>query len=85
MGQLHDRMEQDLKLRKLSPATVRNYLLYCRKFAAFYMRSPEELGARDVVSGGGLLQLAQQTGRVAGERMLLPAAYGFQRPACGGG
>ena len=45
MAQLRDRMEQDLKLRGLSPATIRNYLLYGRKFAAFYMRSPKELGA----------------------------------------
>jgi integrase/recombinase XerD len=48
MGQLRDRMEQDLKLRGLSPATIRNYLLYCRKFAAFHMRSPEELGEAEV-------------------------------------
>ena len=48
MGQLRDRMEQDLKLRRLSPCTQRNYLLYCRKFAAFFMRSPEELGAAEV-------------------------------------
>jgi len=48
MGQLRDRMEQDLKLKRVSPATIRNYLLYCRKFAAFYMRSPEELGAAEV-------------------------------------
>jgi integrase/recombinase XerD len=48
MGQLRDRMEQDLKLRGLSPATIRNYLLYCRKLAAFYMRSPEELGELEV-------------------------------------
>src|SRR5262245_7711845 len=48
MGQLRDRMEQDLKLRGLSPATRRNYLLYCRQFAAFFMRSPEELGAAEV-------------------------------------
>jgi len=48
MGQLRDRMEQDLKLRRFSPDTIRNYLLYCRKFAAFYMRSPEQLGAADV-------------------------------------
>jgi tetratricopeptide (TPR) repeat protein len=45
MGQLRDRMEQDLKLKGFSPATSRNYLLYCRRFAAFHMRSPEELGA----------------------------------------
>jgi hypothetical protein len=37
MGQLRDRMEQDLKLRGVSPATIRNYLLYGRKFAAFFM------------------------------------------------
>ena len=48
MGQLHDRMEQDLKLGGLSPATIRNYLLYGRKFAAFFMRSPEQLGAAEV-------------------------------------
>ena len=48
MGQLRDRMEQDLKLKGLSPATIRNYLLYCQKFAAFFMRSLEELGADDV-------------------------------------
>jgi site-specific recombinase XerD len=48
MGQLRDRMEQDLILRQLSPATRRNYLLYCRKFAAHYGRSPEELGAVEI-------------------------------------
>jgi len=48
MGQLRDRMEQDLKLKGLSPATIRNYLLYCRKLAAFYMRSPEELSEAEV-------------------------------------
>jgi integrase/recombinase XerD len=48
MGQLRDRMEQDLKLKGVSPATIRNYLLYCRKFAAFFMRSPGELGAAEV-------------------------------------
>src|SRR5215470_16849652 len=48
MGQLRDRMEQDLKLKGVSPATIRNYLLYCRKFAAFYMRSPEELGVAEI-------------------------------------
>ena len=48
MGQLRDRMEQDLILRKLSPATRRNYLLYCRKFAAHFGRSPEELGESEL-------------------------------------
>src|SRR5262249_19265854 len=48
MGQLRDWMEQDLKLKGVSPATIRNYLLYCRKFATFFMRSPEQLGAAEV-------------------------------------
>lgn len=48
MGQLRNRMEQDLILRRLSPATRRNYLLYCRKFAAHYGRSPEELGEAEI-------------------------------------
>ena len=48
MGQLHDRMAQDLVLRNLSPATARNYLLYGRKFAAFFGRSPAELGEAEV-------------------------------------
>jgi site-specific recombinase XerD len=41
-------MEQDLKLKGFSPCTVRNYLLYARKFAAFYRRSPAELGAAEI-------------------------------------
>ena len=48
MGQLRERMEQDLKLKGVCPATIRNYLLYARKFAAFFMRSPAELGAAEV-------------------------------------
>ncbi len=48
MGMLRDRMEQDLILRKLSPSTRRNYLLYARKFAAHYRRSPEELGEMEI-------------------------------------
>ena len=37
MGQLRDRMEQDLKLKGVRPATIRNYLLYARKFAGFFL------------------------------------------------
>ena len=48
MGQLRDRMEEDLNLRGLSPATRRNYLLYCRKFVAHYGRPPEELGEAEI-------------------------------------
>jgi site-specific recombinase XerD len=48
MGQLRDRMEQDLILRRLRPATRRNYLFYCQQFAAFFHRSPEELGEAEI-------------------------------------
>jgi integrase/recombinase XerD len=48
MGQLRDRMEQNLILKGLSPSTRKNYLLYSRKFAAHYMRSPEELGETEI-------------------------------------
>jgi hypothetical protein len=36
MGQLRDRMEQDLILKGFQPATRRNYLLYGRRLAAFF-------------------------------------------------
>ena len=44
MGQLHDRMAQDLVLRNFSPSIARNSLLYGRKFAAFFERSPSNWG-----------------------------------------
>jgi integrase/recombinase XerD len=48
MGQLRDRMEHDLILRGLRPATRRNYLFYCQQFAAFFRRSPEQLGEAEI-------------------------------------
>ena len=48
MGQLRDRMAQDLRLKKLSPLTSKVYLLYARKLAKHYRRSPAELGERDI-------------------------------------
>jgi integrase/recombinase XerD len=48
MGQLRDRMEQDLILRGLAPTTRKTYLLYCRKFAAHYRCSPEQLGEAEI-------------------------------------
>jgi site-specific recombinase XerD len=41
-------MEEDLRLKGYSPLTRRNYLLYCRKFAAHYRRSPLELGEEEI-------------------------------------
>jgi hypothetical protein len=48
LGQLHDRRAQDLVLRNLSPATARHDLLDGRQFAAFFGRSPAELGEAEV-------------------------------------
>ena len=60
MGQLRDRMEQDLILKGFRPTTRRNYLLYGRRLAAFYRRSPEELGEADIRAF--LLHLVQVDG-----------------------
>jgi len=48
MGQLRDRMEADLKIGGYSPSTRRIYLLYSRKFAGHFMRSPAMMGADEV-------------------------------------
>jgi site-specific recombinase XerD len=48
MGKLRDRMQEDLKLKRLSQQTSKIYLLYCRKFAAHYMQSPAELGEAEI-------------------------------------
>ena len=48
MGQLRDRMEQDLKLRNVSPATRKVYLLHARRFVAHYGRPPTELGEGEI-------------------------------------
>ena len=48
MGQLHDRMEADLKIGGYSPSTRKIYLLYARKFARHFMQSPATLGADEV-------------------------------------
>jgi integrase/recombinase XerD len=48
MGQLYERMAQDLVLRNFSPATQRHYLLYCRHFVAHFMRSPEAIGEAEI-------------------------------------
>jgi hypothetical protein len=48
VGQLRDRRAHHLTLRHLSPATARHYLLYGRMLAAFFGRSPLELGEAEI-------------------------------------
>ena len=48
MGQLRDRMVEDLKLKGLSPATQNVYLTYCRKFAVHFRCCPTKLGEAEI-------------------------------------
>lgn len=48
MGELYDRMARDLKLKNLAIGTQTQYLTCCRRFAAYHMLSPRELGLDEV-------------------------------------
>lgn len=48
MGKLRDRMIQDLRLAGYSKSTRRIYLLYARRFAQHFRRSPAVLGEREI-------------------------------------
>jgi site-specific recombinase XerD len=48
MGELYQRMAQDLKLKNLAAGTQSEYLRCCCNFVRYHMRSPLELGARDI-------------------------------------
>ncbi len=48
MGKIRDRMEADLRLRNLSPSTQSAYLRCVHRFVAYHMRSPAEMGAKEV-------------------------------------
>jgi len=48
MGQLRDRMAEDLHLRGFSPSTRRVYLHYAKEFAKHFMRSPVQMGEKEI-------------------------------------
>lgn len=48
MGAIRDRMLAELELRGMSAATQRSYLICCRVFVAYFMKSPEQLGAEHI-------------------------------------
>lgn len=48
MGELRDRMIQDLNLRRYAPSTCRNYVDCVQAFAAYHGRSPAEMGEREI-------------------------------------
>src|SRR5436309_10453273 len=48
MGALCQRMEEDLKLKNYAPATRAEYLRCAKRFAAYHMRPPAEMGEREI-------------------------------------
>ena len=58
MGQLRDRMAEDLKLRRYKPATCDNYLRCARAFVAYHRKPPQQMGLDEVRAF--LLYLAEQ-------------------------
>ena len=44
MGQVRDRMDQDMAMRGMSPHTRATYLHYAAAFVRYFKRSPTELG-----------------------------------------
>ncbi|WP_437974294.1 site-specific integrase [Sorangium sp. So ce295] len=58
MGQLRDRMAEDLKLRRYKPSTCDNYLRCARAFVAYHRKPPQQMGLDEVRAF--LLYLAEQ-------------------------
>jgi len=48
MGQLRQKMIEDLQLRRYAPSTSEQYVACARSFVAYHMRPPTELDERDV-------------------------------------
>lgn len=48
MGEVCQRMEEDLKLKNYAMATRREYLRCARRFVAYHMRPPAEMGEREI-------------------------------------
>lgn len=48
MGKLRDRMREDLILKAYSPHTQDGYLRCAQQFAKYHMRSPEEMGEKEI-------------------------------------
>ena len=75
MGVLKDRMETDMKLRNLRPATQVLYLACAKKLAQHYHCSPAELGEEHVRRF--LLYLREDLGRSPSTVKVYSAAMKF--------
>lgn len=48
MGAIRDRMIEELEMRGMAGPTKKSYLTCCRVFVAYFMKSPEQLGSREI-------------------------------------
>ena len=48
MGELYQKMSQDLAIKSLSDGTRHQYLRCCTEFARYHMRSPREMGLGEI-------------------------------------
>jgi integrase/recombinase XerD len=48
MGELRDRMEKDMKLRRLSPRTIATYLVWMKNVALYFRKSPAKLSDEEI-------------------------------------
>ena len=48
MGELYNKMARDLALKNLAARTRQEYLRCCTEFTRYHMRSPRELGSKDI-------------------------------------
>ena len=48
MGELYQKMSQDLTLKNLAERTREQYLRCCREFVRYHMRSPREMGLSEI-------------------------------------
>ena len=48
MGELYQKMEQDLAIKNLAQGTRESYLRCCCEFARYHMRSPREMGLGEI-------------------------------------
>lgn len=71
MGELCQRMEEDLKLKNYAAGTRQQYLGCARRFVAYHMRPPGEMGEREVRDF--LLSLSLDGGSVEKLKMHLAA------------
>ena len=48
MGELYRQMERDLKLKNMAAATQEQYLRNCSRFVRYHMKSPSDLGEKEI-------------------------------------